>query len=35
MDFESQSNRKAQMVALLMTVLVVGGGIAWAMSAAA
>ena len=35
MDFESQSNRKTQMVALLMTVLVVGGGIAWAMSAAA
>ena len=34
MEFEVESNRKVQLVALLMTVLVVGGGIAWAMSAA-
>jgi hypothetical protein len=34
MSFESQSNRKMQLVALLMTVLVVGGGIAYAMGAA-
>lgn len=34
MEFEVGRNRTAQLVALLMTVLVVGGGIAWAMSAA-
>ena len=34
MEFEVERNRKAQFVALLMTILVVGGAIAWAMSAA-
>ena len=34
MEFEVESSRKIQLMALLMTVLVVGGGIAWAMSAA-
>jgi hypothetical protein len=34
MEFEVESNRRVQLIALLMTVLVVGGAIAWAMSAA-
>ena len=34
MEFEVESSRKIQFMALLMTVLVVGGGIAWAMSGA-
>ncbi len=34
MEFEAQSNRKMQLAALLMTVLVVGGGIAYALTAA-
>lgn len=34
MEFEVETNRKAQLAALLMTLLVVGGAIAWAMSAA-
>jgi hypothetical protein len=34
MEFEVESNRKMQLAALLMTILVVGGAIAWAMSAA-
>ena len=34
MEFEAESNRKVQLMALLLTILVVGGAIAWAMSAA-
>ena len=34
MEFEVESSRKVQLMALLMTVLVVGGAIAWAMSGA-
>ena len=34
MEFEVESNRKVQLMALLSTVLVVGGAIAWAMAAA-
>jgi hypothetical protein len=34
MEFEVERNRTAQLVALLLTILVVGGGIAWAMTAA-
>ena len=34
MEFEVESSRKVQLMALLLTVFVVGGGIAWAMSAA-
>jgi hypothetical protein len=34
MGFETESNRKVQLAALLMTVLVVGGGIAYALTAA-
>jgi len=34
MEFEVQSNRKAQLMALLMTVAVVGGAIFYAISAA-
>jgi hypothetical protein len=33
MQFEATNNRKAQLTALLMTVLVVGGAIAYAMTA--
>jgi hypothetical protein len=33
MEFEAEGNRKAQMMALLMTVMVVGGAIAYAMTA--
>jgi hypothetical protein len=32
MEFEATGNRKAQMTALLMTVLVVGGAIAYALT---
>jgi hypothetical protein len=34
MEFEVGRSRMVQLTALLMTVLVVGGAIAWAMSAA-
>ena len=34
MEFEVERNRTTQMIALLLTILVVGGGIMWAMSAA-
>lgn len=34
MEFEVESNRKVQLMALLLTIIVVGGAIAWAMSAA-
>ncbi len=34
MEFEVERNRTVQLIALLMTILVVGGAIAWAMSAA-
>ena len=34
MEFEVERNRTTQLIALLLTVLVVGGGIMWAMSAA-
>jgi hypothetical protein len=34
MEFEVERNRTAQLVALLLTILVVGSGIAWAMTAA-
>ncbi len=33
MHFEATSNRKAQLMALMMTVMVVGGAIAYAMTA--
>jgi hypothetical protein len=33
MEFEAQGNRKTQFMALLMTVVVVGGTIAYAMTA--
>ena len=33
MEFEATSNRKAQLMALLMTVIIVGGAIAYAMTA--
>lgn len=33
MHFEAEGNRKTQLMALLMTVVVVGGSIAWAMTA--
>jgi hypothetical protein len=33
MEFEAESNRRVQLIALLMTVLVVGGAIAYAMTA--
>jgi hypothetical protein len=32
MEFEATGNRKTQMTALLMTVLVVGGAIAYALT---
>lgn len=34
MEFEVERSRSTQLIALLLTVLVVGGGIAWAISAA-
>lgn len=34
MEFEVERNRTAQLIALLLTIVVVGGGIAWAISAA-
>lgn len=34
MEYEVESNRKLQLAALLMTVLVVGGAIAYAVTAA-
>ena len=34
MEYEVEKNRTMQIAALLMTILVVGGAIAWAMSAA-
>jgi hypothetical protein len=33
MEFEAERNSKTQLLALLMTVMVVGGAIAWAMMA--
>ena len=33
MEFEAEGNRKTQLMALLMTVVVVGGTIAYAMTA--
>jgi len=33
MEFEAERNSKTQLLALLMTVVVVGGAIAWAMMA--
>jgi hypothetical protein len=34
MEYQVERNRKMQLVAMLLTVVVVGGAIAWAMSAA-
>jgi hypothetical protein len=34
MEFEVERNSKTQLLVLLLTVVVVGGAIAWAMSAA-
>jgi len=34
MEFEVERNRSTQLIALLLTIVVVGGGIMWAMSAA-
>ena len=34
MEFEVERNRSTQLIALLMTIVVVGGGIMWALSAA-
>lgn len=34
MEFEVERNRTTQLIALLMTIVLVGGGIMWAMSAA-
>ena len=34
MEFEVERNPKAQLLALLLTVVVVGGAIAWAITAA-
>jgi hypothetical protein len=34
MEFEVERSRSAQLIALLLTILVVGGGIMWAMTAA-
>ena len=34
MEFEIERNRTAQLLSLLLTIVVVGGAIAWAMSAA-
>ena len=34
MEFEVERSRKVQLMALLMTVLVVGGAMTWAMSGA-
>ena len=34
MEFEVERNRTTQLIALLLTIVVVGGGIVWAMSAA-
>lgn len=34
MEFEIERSRSTQMIALLLTILVVGGGILWAISAA-
>lgn len=34
MEFEVERNRTTQLIALMITIAVVGGGILWAMSAA-
>jgi hypothetical protein len=34
MEFQAERNRKAQIASLFLTFAVVGGAIAWAMSAA-
>jgi hypothetical protein len=34
MEFEVERNRTAQVLALVLTIVVVGGAIAWAMTAA-
>ena len=34
MEFEVERNRATQLIALMITIVVVGGGILWAMSAA-
>lgn len=34
MEFEAERSRTAQLIALMLTIVVVGGGILWAMSAA-
>jgi hypothetical protein len=34
MEFEVERNRTTQLIALMITIVVVGGGIMWAMSAA-
>jgi hypothetical protein len=34
MEFEVERNRTTQLIALMITIVVVGGGILWAMSAA-
>lgn len=34
MEFEIERNRTVQLLSLLLTIVVVGGAIAWAMSAA-
>lgn len=34
MEFEVESSRTTQLIALMLTIVVVGGGILWAMFAA-
>ena len=34
MEFEVERSRGAQLIAVLLTIVVVGGGIMWAMTAA-
>jgi hypothetical protein len=34
MEFEVERSRTTQLIALMLTIVVVGGGILWAMSAA-
>jgi hypothetical protein len=34
MEFEIERSRTTQLIALMLTIVVIGGGIMWAMSAA-
>jgi hypothetical protein len=34
MEFEVERSRTTQLIALMLTIVVIGGGIMWAMSAA-